>query len=110
MPEALFGAVKVEDDGYLHLRLWGDERLYEHESWPRLFYTFKGEAAVFEGDRMLYDNIPCRKIDDPAIFLKEFKASKEEKLPSWIVDRAAELLRYLGREAEAERMMRLKRE
>jgi len=107
--EALFGAVKVEDDGYLHLRLWGDDRLYEHEGRPQVFFTFKGEAAVFEDDRMLYDNIPCRRVDDPVAFLEEFRASKGDKLPEWIIDRAAQLLRYLGRETEADGVTQLKK-
>ena len=108
--EAIFGAVKVEDDGYLHLRLWGDDRLYEHEGLPQVFFTFRGEAAVFEEDRMLYDNIPCRKVDDPATFLVEFRASKGDRLPDWIIDRAVQLLQYLGRETEAVEVKRLKRE
>jgi len=107
--EALFGAVKVEEDGYLHLRLWGDDRLYEHEALCRVFFTFKGEAAVFEDDRMLYDNIPCMRVDDPVMFLEEFRASKGDRLPEWIIDRATQLLRYLGREAEVEKVARLKK-
>jgi CubicO group peptidase (beta-lactamase class C family) len=108
--EALFGAVKVEDDGYLHLRLWSDERLYEYEGWPGLFFTFKGEAALFEMDSLLYDNIPCRRIDDLVIFLEEFKSSKGDNLPNWMVERATGLLRYLGREDEAEKVDQLKKE
>jgi len=107
--EAIFGAVKVEDDGYLHLRIWGDERLYEHEGHPDHFFQFKGEAVVFEGDRLLFDNIGCRRIDDPVVFLGEFGSSKHEKIPDWIIDQAAGMLRYLGREGEAESVTKLKR-
>jgi len=28
----------------LHLRLWDDDRLYEHEGYPDVFFAFKGEA------------------------------------------------------------------
>ena len=107
--EALFGAVKVEDDGYLHMRLWGDERLYEHGGHPNVFFAFKGEAVVFEGDRLLFDNIVCRRIDDPAVFLKELEVSRRSKVPDWVFDQAAGMLRYLGRGGEAESVMLLKR-
>ena len=107
--EALFGAVKVEDDGYLHMRLWGDERLYEHGGHPNVFFAFKGEAVVFEGDRLLFDNIVCRRIDDPAVFLKELEVSRRSKVPDWVFDQAAGMLRYLGRGGEAESVMQLKR-
>jgi len=106
--EALFGAVKVEDDGYLHMRLWGDERLYGHGGHPDVFFAFKGEAVVFEGDRLLFDNIVCRRVDEPAFFLKELEASRRSKVPDWIIDQAAGMLRYLGREGEVESVMMLK--
>ncbi len=76
---------------------------------PGLFFTFKGEAALFEMGRILYDNIPCRRIDDPVVFLEEFRASKGDNLPNWIVERATGLLRYLGREDEAERVVHLRK-
>ena len=106
--EALFGAVKVEDDGYLHLRLWSDERLYEHEGHPDLFFTFRGETVVFEGDRLLFDNISCRRIDDPAVYLEELEAYRRSRVPDWIVDQAASRLKYLGRVREAEMVAHLK--
>ena len=106
--EAIFGAVKVEDDGYLHLRIGGDERLYGHEGVPNLFFQFKGEAVVFEGDRLLYDNIVCRRVDDAVAFLEEFRSSREDEIPDWIIDMAAGMLKYLGREGEAESVMKLK--
>jgi CubicO group peptidase (beta-lactamase class C family) len=107
--EALFGAVKVEDDGYLHLKLWGDERLYEHEGHPNLFFMFKGEAVIFEGDRLLFDNIVCRRVDDPTVFLKELEVSRQSRVPDWIINQAVSMLKYLGREGEAERVLQLKR-
>jgi hypothetical protein len=106
--EAIFGAVKVEDDGYLHLRLWGDERLYEHEGYPNHLSLFKGEAVVFEGDRLLFDNIVCRRIDDPVVFLEELGASRGSKVPDWMIDQVAGMLNYLGRKRDAERVLQLK--
>jgi CubicO group peptidase (beta-lactamase class C family) len=108
--EAIFGAVKVEDDGYLHLRVWGDEQLYEHAGQPNIFFQFKGEAVVFEENRLLYDNIVCRRIDDPEVFIEGYEASRKMKIPDWGIDQAAGMLKYLGREGEAERVAQLKRE
>jgi hypothetical protein len=36
---------------------------------------------VFEGDRLLFDNIVCRRVDDPVVFLEELWASKGSKVP-----------------------------
>jgi CubicO group peptidase (beta-lactamase class C family) len=106
--EALFGAVKVEDDGYLHMRLWGDDRLYENEGSPDVFFLFKGETVVFEGDRLLFDNTVCRRIGDPVAYLKELEARRGSKVPSWIIDKAVGMLGYLGRGEEAETVILLK--
>ena len=59
--------------------------------------------------RLLFDNIVCRRIDDPAVFLEELEFSRRSKVPDWIFDQAAGMLRYLGREGEAESVMQLKR-
>jgi hypothetical protein len=108
--EAIFGAVKVEDDGYMHIRLWGDERLYENKSHPNHFFQFKGETIVFEGDRLLYDNIPCKRIDDPTDFFKRYEASGQNKIPDWSIDQAVDMLCYLGKEVEAEKVKKLKQD
>ncbi len=49
--------VKVDSDGYLHLEGWTNERLYEHPDNPNLFFTFQGDAALFNQDHLLYSNI-----------------------------------------------------
>jgi hypothetical protein len=54
--------VQVDVDGYLHLEGWGNERLYEHPSIPDLFFTFQGDAVIFENDLMLYGNTKWRRI------------------------------------------------
>jgi len=53
--------VKVDHDGYLHLEGWSNERLYEHPSIPSLFFTYQGDAAIFEQDHMLYGNTKWKK-------------------------------------------------
>jgi hypothetical protein len=49
--------VKVDSDGYLNLEGWNNERLYEHPDIPNLFFTFHGDAAIFNHDHLLYSNI-----------------------------------------------------
>ena len=53
--------VKVDLDGYLHLEGWSNERLYEHPSIPNLFFTYQGDAVIFEQDHMLYGNTKWRR-------------------------------------------------
>jgi CubicO group peptidase (beta-lactamase class C family) len=54
--------VQVDLDGYLHLEGWSNERLYEHPSIPDLFFTYQGDAVIFENDYMLYGNTKWRRI------------------------------------------------
>jgi len=53
--------IKVDLDGYLRMEGWSNERLYEHPSMPNLFFTFQGDAAIFERDHMLYGNTKWRR-------------------------------------------------
>jgi CubicO group peptidase (beta-lactamase class C family) len=53
--------VEVDPDGYLHLEGWSNERLYEHPNIPNLFFTYQGDAVIFEPDHMLLDNTKWRK-------------------------------------------------
>jgi hypothetical protein len=53
--------VQVDLDGYLHLEGWSNERLYEHPSVPDLFFTYQGDAVVFENGYMLYGNTKWKK-------------------------------------------------
>ena len=53
--------VKVDLDGYLHLEGRSNERLYEHPSIPGLFFTYEGDAVIFEHDHMLYGNTKWRR-------------------------------------------------
>lgn len=53
--------VKVNLNGYLHLEGWSNEDLYEHPSIPNLFFTYQGDAVIFEHDHMLYGNTNWRK-------------------------------------------------
>ncbi|MCW4048784.1 MAG: hypothetical protein NWE89_03505 [Candidatus Bathyarchaeota archaeon] len=71
--------------------------------------AFKSEAVVFERDHLLFDNIVCRRINDPAIFLKEFEVSGQYKTTDWMIDQVVGILKYLGRRGEAKRAMKLKR-
>ena len=54
-------AVRMNLDGYLHLEGWRNERLYEHPNIPNLFFTYQGDAVIFEHDHMLYGNTNWRK-------------------------------------------------
>ncbi len=53
--------VKMDLDGYLRLEGWSNERLYEYPSIPNLFFTYQGDAVIFEHDHMLYGNTNWRK-------------------------------------------------
>jgi CubicO group peptidase (beta-lactamase class C family) len=46
-------------NGYLYLDRWGGLKLNEYK--PGLFFTPDGEAVIFQGDRMLLDNMHYRK-------------------------------------------------
>jgi hypothetical protein len=54
-------AVRMNLDGYLHLEGRRNERLYEHPNIPNLFFTYQGDAVIFEHDHMLYGNTNWRK-------------------------------------------------
>lgn len=104
--ELVHCAVKVEEDGYLYLRWGRSNRLYQHETIPTLFFMFRGDAVIFEKDHLRLDNIYCKKIDDPVATLTElFKGPEHRK---WILDGAADNLKYLGRDEEAEKVLQLK--
>ena len=53
--------VKVDPNGYLHLEGWSNERLYEYSNIPNLFFTYQGDAAIFEQGHMLYGNSKWRR-------------------------------------------------
>jgi len=103
-----FCAVKIEDDGYLHLKWEASERLYPHESIPTLFFMFHGDTVVFEEDHLHYDNVYWKKIDNPVVFLTELLRSPEHSSKKWIIDETAENLTYLGRNEEKEKVLQLK--
>jgi CubicO group peptidase (beta-lactamase class C family) len=98
--------VNVEDDGYLHVR-WGSSKCaYQHEGIQNLFFLFNGDAVVFADDHMRYDNVYWKKIDDPVAFFTELYSGDGHR--EWILDNAADTLRYLGRHKEAEEILQLK--
>lgn len=105
--ELVHCAVKVEEDGYLHLKWGSSNRLYQHEPIPNLFFMFNGNAVVFEKDHMRYDNIYWKKIDDPVTELLK-KYSERPDLAEWMIDGAADNLKYLERNEEAEKVLQLK--
>ena len=82
--------------------------LAQHEGYPDRLFLFKGEAVIFEGDGLLFDNIVCRRLDDPVVFLEELWASRISRVPDWMIDQAAGMLNYLGRERGAKRVLQLK--
>jgi hypothetical protein len=53
--------VQADLDGFLHLEGWSNERLYEHPSVPDLFFTYQGDAVVFENGYMLYGNTKWKR-------------------------------------------------
>ncbi|KYK29020.1 MAG: hypothetical protein AYK19_20200 [Theionarchaea archaeon DG-70-1] len=106
--EPVFCGVKVEDDGYLHLRWEASERLYQHESTPNLFFMFNGNAVIFEKDHLRYDNVEWEKIHNPAAAITELLKSPEHILQEWMIDGIAANLKYLARNEEAEKILQLK--
>ncbi len=106
--EPIFCGVKIEGDGYLHLRWEASEKLYPHEGIPNLFFTFSGDAVIFEKDHLLYDNLKWRKIDDPVAAVSELFKSPEHHTQEWLLDGAAATLKYLERDEEAGKILQLK--
>lgn len=106
--ELVFCGVKVEDDGYLHFKWDVSERLYQHEDILNLFFIFRGDAVVFEKDHLYYDNVRWEKIDDPVAFMTELSENPGYILEEWMIDGAADQLKYLGRNEEAEKVLQLK--
>jgi CubicO group peptidase (beta-lactamase class C family) len=107
--EPIHCAVKVEGDGYLHVRWERSQRLYPYEDTPDIFFMFNGEAVIFEEDHLLYDNVTWKKIDNPVNTLTELCESLGYDLPEWEFDVAADQLTYLGRNDEAKEIQELKK-
>ena len=105
-------AVKVEEDGFLHMRWEISTCLYPHESVPNVFFTFSGEPVVFEEGGLYYDNTKCEKINDPVTFMRELLKKDPEYfgVQKWMIDDVVGNLRYLGRNEEAEKIEQLKQE
>ncbi|MBU7036337.1 MAG: beta-lactamase family protein [Theionarchaea archaeon] len=106
--EPVFCGVKIEDDGYLHLKCDQSERLYQHEDVSNLFFEFNGTPVVFEKDHVWYDNVKWVRIDDPVTTITELFRSPEHCKQEWMVDGAASQLTYLGRDEETEKILNLK--
>jgi hypothetical protein len=106
--EPVFCGVKIKDDGYLYLKWEASERLYPHENIQNLFFTFSGDAVIFEEDHLWYDNIKWRKINNPVTAVTALFKSSKHRTQEWIIDGAAATLQYLEREEEAEMILQLK--
>lgn len=107
--EPIHCAVKVEGDGYLHLRWERSQRLYPYEDTPDIFFMFNGDAVIFEEENLVYDNVTWKKIDNPVNTLTELCESLEYDLPEWEFDGAADQLTYLRRNDEAKKIQQLKK-
>lgn len=106
--EPVFCGVKIEDDGYLHVKWDASERLYPHERIANLFFMFDGSAVILEKDRLWYDNMRWRKINNPVAVVTELFGSPEHHTQVWLLDGAANILKYLERDEEAEKIAQLK--
>lgn len=102
-------AVKVEGDGFLHMRWDISTCLYPHETVPNVFFTFSGEPVVFVEGGLYYDNTKCEKIDDPMAFMRGLLKKDPEYfgVQEWMIDDVVGNLRYLGRNEEAEKIGQL---
>lgn len=107
--EPTFCAVKIGDDGYLHLKWGADNCLYEHKD--NVFFRFNGYPVVFEENLLYHDNIKGEKIDDPVTFMKELLKNNPERhdFREWVIDEIVDNLKYLGRDKEAERIVELRK-
>ncbi|MFX0064631.1 MAG: serine hydrolase domain-containing protein [Candidatus Hermodarchaeota archaeon] len=107
--EAYYDALKLEDDGYLHLA--SGQCLYDDKnSPPNVLFTAAGEAVTLEEDHVYIGNIKGKKINDPVTDLTKLadQNSNHRYLQGWLLDQVVNQLKYLGRAEEAENISQLK--